>query len=68
LISHYAAQNSQGNPGYSTTDDRISPYEINEKYLSTMESIADSFLKHMLETEVKVILVVLALDDLIVCK
>jgi hypothetical protein len=33
-----------------------------------MESIADSSLKHMLETEVKVILVVLALDDLIVCE
>ena len=49
-----ALQAPQGNPACPTTHQNISPEEINEAYLSTMESIATSSLKHMLEIELKV--------------
>ena len=67
MIAHNDPQDSQGNPGYSITYPAYTRDEINEWYLSSMESIAKSSLKNMLENEHKVILVVvLALDDLIV--
>jgi hypothetical protein len=55
MIAHNDPQDSQGNPGYSNTYPAHTRDEINEWYLSSMESIANSSLKHMLENEQKVI-------------